>query len=142
MILYTKNNCQACKFTKLHMANMGVTYEERNVDEDEAYMQDAIDTGFKSMPIVVLNGRVIASGFQPDKLNELEVRSRAGRGMTSKNEQKVLLTMRLNDLQRVYQMLLRENPILDINYITSEIEQAENALDRLDNYATEEEPTC
>ena len=62
--------------------------------------------------------------------------------MTSKNEQKVLLTMRLNDLQRVYQMLLRENPILDINYITSEIEQAENALDRLDNYATEEEPTC
>ena len=37
MILYTKNNCQACKFTKLHMANMGVTYEEQNVDENEAY---------------------------------------------------------------------------------------------------------
>ena len=52
MILYTKNNCQACKFTKLHMQNMGVTYEERNVDENEAYMQEAIDTGYKSMPIV------------------------------------------------------------------------------------------
>ena len=72
-IIYTKNNCQACKFTKLHMANMGVTYEERNVDDDDAYMQEAVDTGYKSMPIVVLNGKVVASGFQPDKLNELEV---------------------------------------------------------------------
>ena len=72
MILYTKNNCQACKFTKLNMQNMGVTYEERNVDENEAYMQEAVDTGYKSMPIEVVDGRVIASGFQPDKLNELE----------------------------------------------------------------------
>ena len=56
----------------LHMANMGVTYEERNVDENEAYMQEALDTGYKSMPIVVLNGEVIASGFQPDRLDELE----------------------------------------------------------------------
>ena len=72
-IIYTKNNCQACKFTKLHMQNMGVTYEERNVDEDDAYMQEAIDTGYKSMPIVVVDGRVIASGFQPDRLNGLEV---------------------------------------------------------------------
>ena len=71
MIIYTKNNCQSCRFTKLHMQNMGVTYEERNVDENEAYMQEAIDTGYKSMPIVVVDGRVIASGFQPDKLNEL-----------------------------------------------------------------------
>ena len=71
-IIYTKNNCQSCRFTKLHMQNMGVTYEERNVDENEAYMQEAIDTGYKSMPIVVVDGRVIASGFQPDKLNELE----------------------------------------------------------------------
>ena len=72
-IIYTKNNCAQCRFTKLHMQNMGVTYDERNVDENEAYMQEAIDTGYKSMPIVVLNGEVVASGFQPDKLNELEV---------------------------------------------------------------------
>ena len=71
MILYTKNKCQACKFTKIHMQNMGLTYEERNVDENEAYMQEALDTGYKSMPIVVLNGVVIAAGFQPDKLNGL-----------------------------------------------------------------------
>ena len=72
-IVYTKNNCQSCRFTKLHMQNMGVTYDERNVDENEAYMQEAIDTGYKSMPIVVLNGEVVAAGFQPDKLNKWEV---------------------------------------------------------------------
>ena len=71
MILYTKNNCTQCKMTQIHMVNMGVTYEERNVDESDAYMQEALDTGYKSMPIVVLNGVVIASGFQPDKLNGL-----------------------------------------------------------------------
>ena len=70
-IIYTKNNCAQYHFTKLHMQNMGVTYDERNVDENEAYMQEAIDTGYKSMPIVVLNGEVVASGFQPDKLNGL-----------------------------------------------------------------------
>lgn len=73
MILYTKNNCTQCKFTKLHMVNMDVSFEERNVDENEAFMQEALDTGYKSMPIVVLNGVVIASGFQPDALNKLEV---------------------------------------------------------------------
>ena len=71
MILYTKNNCAQCRFTKIHMANMDVSFEERNVDENEAYMQEALDTGYKSMPIVVLNGEVVASGFQPDKLNGL-----------------------------------------------------------------------
>lgn len=71
-IIYTKNNCAQCRFTKLHMQNMGVTYEERNVDENEVYMQEALDTGYKSMPIVVLNGEVVASGFQPDILNALE----------------------------------------------------------------------
>lgn len=71
-IIYTKNNCAQCRLTKLHMQNMGVTYDERNVDENEAYMQEAKATGYKSMPIVVVDGRVIASGFQPDKLNELD----------------------------------------------------------------------
>lgn len=72
-IIYTKNNCAQRRFTKLHMQNMGVTYEERNVDKNEAYMQEELDTGYKSMPIVLLNGEVVASGFQPDKLNGLEV---------------------------------------------------------------------
>lgn len=73
MILYTKNNCQACRMTKLHLANLGITdYTERNTDTNERYLEQAKATGYTSMPIVVVDGRVIASGFQPDKLNALE----------------------------------------------------------------------
>ena len=71
MILYTKDNCAQCKMTKLHLTNLGISYTELNVTENERYLEQAKVTGYTSMPIVVLNGRVIASGFQPDKLNEL-----------------------------------------------------------------------
>ena len=71
-IIYTTNNCQACRMTKLHLTNLGIAYTERNVMESERIMEQAKATGFTSMPIVVVDGRVIASGFQPDKLNELE----------------------------------------------------------------------
>ena len=72
-IIYTKNNCAQCKMTKLHLANLGITdYTERNTDTNERYLEQAKATGFTSMPIVVVDGRVIASGFQPDRLNALE----------------------------------------------------------------------
>ena len=51
--------------------------------------------------------------------------------MPSYNEKKVLLMMRLNDLQKVYQMLLWERSVLDVKYVTSEIEKAERELDEL-----------
>ena len=71
MIIYTKNNCAQCKMTKLHLKNLDIGYTERNVETNERYMEQAKATGYTSMPIVVVDGRVIASGFQPDKLNEL-----------------------------------------------------------------------
>lgn len=72
MIVYTTNGCMACNFTKLHLQNLGISYTERNTDTNERYLEQAKATGYTSMPIVVVDGRVIASGFQPDKLNELE----------------------------------------------------------------------
>ena len=72
MIVYTTNVCMACNFTKLHLQNLGISYTERNVAEHEEFLVEAQATGFTSMPIVVVDGRVIASGFQPDRLDELE----------------------------------------------------------------------
>lgn len=71
MIVYTTNNCQACRMTKLHLKNLGIPFKERNVMESERIMEQAQATGYTSMPIVVVNGQVIASGFQPDRLNGL-----------------------------------------------------------------------
>ena len=72
LTIYSKDNCQACRMTKLHLANIGVSYTERNTDTNPEYLAEAKATGYTSMPIVVLNGEVVASGFQPDRLNELE----------------------------------------------------------------------
>lgn len=72
MIVYTTNNCMACTMTKIHLKNLGIPYTERNVLQSERIMEQAKATGYTSMPIVVVNGQVIASGFQPDRLNELE----------------------------------------------------------------------
>lgn len=68
LTLYTKNGCPQCSMTKLVLNESGIFPEERNVDSGPAYLEEAKATGFKSMPILVHNGTVIASGFQPDKL--------------------------------------------------------------------------
>ena len=51
--------------------------------------------------------------------------------MMSYNAKKVQLMMRLNDLQKVYYMLLFEQAVLDMGYVTSEIAKAEIELDQL-----------
>ena len=58
--------------------------------------------------------------------------------MMSYNEKKVLLMMRLQQLQTTYQMLLNEQPILDMDYVTSEIEKAERELDELNKEEKDE----
>lgn len=72
IVVYSKDNCAQCRMTKLHLTNIGISYTERNTDTNQDYLAEAKATGYTSMPIVVLDGKVIASGFQPDKLNELE----------------------------------------------------------------------
>ena len=71
--VYTKHNCAQCQFTKLHLTNMDIPYTEKNVDTNEKFMDEAKATGYKSMPIVLKDGQVIASGFMPDVLNQLGV---------------------------------------------------------------------
>lgn len=39
--------------------------------------------------------------------------------MMSYNAKKVQLMMRLNDLQKVYQMILFEQSVLDMDYVTA-----------------------
>ena len=51
--------------------DLGVSYTEKNVDTNEKFMDEAKATGYKSMPIILKDGQVIASGFMPDVLNQL-----------------------------------------------------------------------
>ena len=72
ILIYTKNNCAQCNLSKHVLNDLGISYTEKNVDTNEKFMDEAKDTGYKSMPIILKDGQVIASGFMPDVLNQLE----------------------------------------------------------------------
>ena len=68
--VYTKNQCVQCQMSKNVLNDLGISYTEKNVDTNEKFMDEAKATGYTSMPIVVKDGIVIASGFMPDVLNQ------------------------------------------------------------------------
>ena len=68
--LYTKNNCGMCKNTKRYLQMIGVPFVEKNIEENEVYMDEARETGFTALPIVKTAEEVF-SGHQPTKLEEL-----------------------------------------------------------------------
>ena len=69
--VYTKNQCVQCQMSKYVLNDLGISYTEKNVDTNEKFMDEAKATGYKSMPIILKDGQVIASGFMPDVLNQL-----------------------------------------------------------------------
>ena len=52
LILYTKNNCQYCGKVKEAFLASNVTYEERNI-ENEEYLTEAKAKGAMTMPFLV-----------------------------------------------------------------------------------------
>ena len=69
--VYTKNQCVQCQMSKNVLNDLGINYTEKKVDTNEKFMDEAKATGYKSMPIILKDGQVIASGFMPDVLNQL-----------------------------------------------------------------------
>ena len=69
ILIYTKTIVSQCQsFSKYVLNDLGISYTEKNVDTNEKFMDEAKATGYKSMPIVLKDGQVIASGFMPDVL--------------------------------------------------------------------------
>ena len=71
ILIYTKNQCVQCQMSKNILNDLGISYTEKNVDTNEKFMDEAKATGYKSMPIILKDGQVIASWFMPDVLNQL-----------------------------------------------------------------------
>ena len=71
--VYTKNNCMPCKMTKRKLQELGVNYQEINVDEDLSALGYLIECGFRSLPVVFnKNGApMVTGGFAPNILEKL-----------------------------------------------------------------------
>ena len=57
MIIYTLTSCPTCAHAKRDLDADGVPYEERKIDENGAYYDEALELGF-SVPIIVRDGKV------------------------------------------------------------------------------------
>ncbi len=55
VVIFTKNNCEWCVRVKKVLESIGVTFEERNIDEDYEALMGARARKFKTMPQVMID---------------------------------------------------------------------------------------
>ncbi len=68
--VYTRNNCQACKATKMQLDRHGVRYTEINVEDHPEIAQQLVDDGWRAMPVVITH-YAEWSGMDMNKLKVL-----------------------------------------------------------------------
>ena len=69
-IIYSKNNCGPCNMLKLALREEGIAYEERNISTCETFLNELMELGYQSVPIVLVGDKVVANGFEPWKVKE------------------------------------------------------------------------
>lgn len=71
IIIYSKNGCGQCLFTKKYLEKKGADFQERNISLEPEYVDEVKDLGFQALPVVVAEGHEPFSGYQPEKLDGL-----------------------------------------------------------------------
>lgn len=67
--VYSKPNCQQCKFTKKMLDENNVHYTVIDISIDMGGANEIEQLGYRSLPVVVTDSENW-SGFQPDKLEK------------------------------------------------------------------------
>lgn len=70
IVVYSKPNCMPCAMTKQYLTSKGVQFDEFDITEDDALLEDFMNRGFASAPVVQIGDNWF-NGFQPDKIDEL-----------------------------------------------------------------------
>lgn len=68
VIVYTKDNCQQCKATCRQLDSMGVDYEVRDALENADML---LSMGFRSAPVVMVDGGKSWCGYRPSLLSSI-----------------------------------------------------------------------
>ena len=71
--IYTTSACPDCRYAKAFLRYGGVSYRERNIEEDEAAEKIVlkVNAGLRKVPTLEVGGRYFAcSPFDPDQLAE------------------------------------------------------------------------
>ena len=71
VITYSKNDCTACVGVKNLLANNGVEFEERNIEENDEYMDEVMKMGYASVPVTITKEGKEIVGFDLPELQQL-----------------------------------------------------------------------
>ncbi|HTE22797.1 MAG TPA: glutaredoxin domain-containing protein [Candidatus Limnocylindria bacterium] len=70
VIIYTTTWCGFCQMAKKYMSQLGIDYEEKDVERDPAAANEAVQkSGQMGVPIIDVNGTIII-GFDKPRLDQ------------------------------------------------------------------------
>lgn len=54
IIVYTKNNCPHCLQVKSFLNEKGISFEERNTDQNDEFAKQVWDMGLRAVPVTLI----------------------------------------------------------------------------------------
>ena len=73
--IYSADWCAYCHAAKDYLTKKGVAFTEKDVEADQAYLQESIDkSGQMGIPVLDINGEIIV-GFDKPKIDALLAQS-------------------------------------------------------------------
>ncbi|KAA0548150.1 glutaredoxin family protein [Bacillus sp. BGMRC 2118] len=72
-IVYTQETCPPCHEEKLWLTEKGIPYEERNIRQNDRYLNELIDLGASATPVTVIKegeDETVIFGFDREKFEE------------------------------------------------------------------------
>lgn len=71
IIVYSKNDCPACRAVMTLLANNEVEFDERNINDDDAHMEAVKEMGYNSVPVTITKEGKEIAGFDLPELQKL-----------------------------------------------------------------------
>lgn len=76
IIVYSADWCAFCHAAKDYLKKIGIDFEERNVEENPEYMQEAVDkSGQRGIPVIDISGEIVV-GFDRPKIDALILKNK------------------------------------------------------------------
>jgi glutaredoxin len=74
VVVYSQPGCVYCGKAKEFLSQNKIEYTERNIADDKTALAELEKLGYKTTPVIVVDGEVVA-GFDRAKLENLLLRS-------------------------------------------------------------------
>lgn len=69
--VYSKQKCVPCESLKHWLNYNDIEFEERNTTVNSSFADDVRELGYQTVPVLLVDGKVFSTGFEPNKLQTL-----------------------------------------------------------------------